>query len=138
MTIAYKSLIGYTSELSTVPGAALDFMVSSQNPFDASIVRLQHEPSDSESQGFSAEAVANLGSYPAGGTNPESRFKDPHPSATRIVMPAIILYLCVGLSNQARQGPATGSRMLGRRARIWPLCEFHGTYTSCWTHGRNR
>ena len=65
MTTEYKRLIGYSSELSTVPGIALDFMVSSQDPFDASIVRLQHEPSDGEPQGFSAEVVANLGSYRA-------------------------------------------------------------------------
>ena len=65
MTITYKNLIGYSSELSTVPGAAVDFMVSSRDPFDASIVRLQHDPNDSEPQGFLAEVVTSLGSYRA-------------------------------------------------------------------------
>ena len=65
MPIVCKSLVGYASELSTVPGTDVDFMVSSRDPFDASIVRLQHEPSGNEPQGFSAEVVASLGLYRA-------------------------------------------------------------------------
>ena len=60
-----KWLLGYPSDLATVPGAAVDFMVSSRDPFDASIVRLRHEPSGHEPRGFSTALVESLGSYDA-------------------------------------------------------------------------
>ena len=65
LRVPAKSLIGYAGELVTVPGATVDFMVSSRDPFDASIVRLKHEPGGHETRGFSAAAVANLGSCEA-------------------------------------------------------------------------
>ena len=63
MPIPRKRLLGYPSELATVPGAAVDFMVSSRDPFDASIVRLRHEPSGHEPRGFATAVVESLGSY---------------------------------------------------------------------------
>ena len=80
MLIPTKGLIGYASDLTTVPGTTVDFMVTSRDPFDASIVRLRHEPSGYEPQGFSTEEVANLGSYePEEQTlNPGSRVHIPY------------------------------------------------------------
>lgn len=65
MRLPSKGLIGYPSDLSTAPGAAVDFMVSSRETFDASIVRLRHEPRGHEPRGFSTAVVATLGSYEA-------------------------------------------------------------------------
>ena len=65
MPVPAKGLIGYAGELAVVPGAAVDFMVSSRDPFDASIVRLRHEPTGHEPRGFSTAVIASLGSCEA-------------------------------------------------------------------------
>ena len=65
VTVGEKHLIGYSSELSASSGQQIDFMVSAPDAFEASIVRLRHEPGSGDSPRYSWEQIASVGRRPA-------------------------------------------------------------------------